>query len=104
MKEQALSQFQAGLMSAYRFLTEYENLTGKDLIDELERLGYDENGKKTSNNDFNNLFGMNNNDNDNNKDDDDNDLNKDNNKSNKKNINSNDDLNNDNKGGKVNNE
>ena len=109
LKEQALSQFQAGLMSAYRFLKEYENLTGQDLIDELERLGYDENGKKTSNNDFNNLFGNMNNDNDNNKDDNDNDdLSTNDNKSNKKNTNDNNkdnDLNKDNnKGGKVNNE
>ncbi len=98
LKEQALSQFQAGLMSTYRFLTEYENLTGKDLIDELARLGYDENGKKVGNSDFNNLFG-NMNDNNDNKDND--------NKDNKKNINDNDDLNkdnNDNKYGKVNNE
>lgn len=66
LKEQALSQFQAGLMSVYRYLKEFENLTGKDLIAELDRLGYDENGKKTSTNDFNNLFGNEPDDNDNN--------------------------------------
>lgn len=57
LRQEAISLFQAGLMSIYRFLTEYENLQGQDLIDELARLGYDENGNKKSNSDFNNLFG-----------------------------------------------
>lgn len=81
LKEQALSQFQAGLMSVYRYLKEFENLTGKDLIDELERLGYDENGKKTSTGDFNNLFGNEPDDNKDNKSDNNN--NKDNDNGNK---------------------
>lgn len=57
LKQQAVDMFQAGLMSIYRYLTEFENLQGQELIDELARLGYDENGTKKSSVDFNSLFG-----------------------------------------------
>lgn len=59
LKQQAVNLYQAGLMSIYRYLKEFENLSGQDLIDELARLGYDEKGNKKSNSDFNNLFNEN---------------------------------------------
>lgn len=79
LKQQAVDMFQAGLMSVYRYLTEFENLQGQELIDELARLGYDENGTKKSSADFNNLFGNddgNKDDNGDNPKDDDKDLDK----------------------------
>lgn len=66
LKEKALMDYQAGVMSVYRYLSEYEKLSGTDLIDELDRLGYDEKGiKKQLQFDFGNTFND-----DNNKDDD----------------------------------
>lgn len=70
LKDKALMLFQAGLMSTYRYLSEYEGLSGQDLIDELERLGFDKDGKKAKTIDFNDMFMSDDNKDNQNKDDD----------------------------------